>query len=100
MKRAGTSSRLPNLTVASVHGTILEKGNSKKGLSTFLIVFFFSFRRHVGEEKSGPSLASFVLQDDPLSFAVSRPAAEDDPVVLVAVSVTGILHVYEHHLNG
>jgi len=50
--------------------------------------------------ESGKALASFILQDDLSSFAISRPGSEDDPIVLVAVTVTGILHVFEHHLNG
>jgi hypothetical protein len=58
------------------------------------------FRRFTGPEKNGQPLASFALQDDPLSFAISRPASDEDPVVLVAVTVTGILHIFEHHLNG
>ncbi|KZS04377.1 WD repeat-containing protein 43 [Daphnia magna] len=56
--------------------------------------------RFVGEEKNGQSQASFTLQDDPLNFTVSRPISDKDPVVLAAVTVTGILHVFEHHLNG
>jgi len=50
--------------------------------------------------KNGKALASFALQDDPSSFSVSRPVAEEDPIVLVAVTVTGILHIFEHQLNG
>ena len=63
---------------------------------------FHLHRRYVPgvESKSGQSLASFALQDDPLSFSVSRPATDKDPIVLVAVTITGLLHVFEHHLNG
>ena len=57
-------------------------------------------RRFVGEEKNGQSQASFTLQDDPLNFTVSKPVSDKDPVVLAAVTVTGILHIFEHHLNG
>lgn len=43
---------------------------------------------------------SFNLQDDLSSFVISRPMSEEDPITLVAVTVTGILHIFEHHLNG
>ncbi|EFX89777.1 hypothetical protein DAPPUDRAFT_303119 [Daphnia pulex] len=56
--------------------------------------------RFVGEEKNGQSQASFTLQDDPYNFTVSKPVSDKDPVVLAAVTVTGILHIFEHHLNG
>lgn len=81
-------------TVVSVHG---EKVNypQVKALTCHL-----TNRRFIGEEKNGQSQASFTLQDDPLNFTVSRPSSDEEPVVLAAVTVTGILHVFEHHLNG
>jgi len=60
----------------------------------------YPYRRFTDGVESGKALASFILQDDLSSFAISRPGSEDDPIVLVAVTVTGILHVFEHHLNG
>lgn len=54
----------------------------------------------MGGEKNEFSQASFTLQDDPLHFTVSRPTSDEDPVILAVVTVSGILHVFEHHLNG
>ena len=71
-----------------------------KSLECILDYIVLLFRRFTGSVETGKALVSFALQDELSSFAISRPVSEEDPIVLVAVTVTGILHIFEHHLNG
>ena len=58
------------------------------------------FRRFTGTSKTSQALASFSTQDEPLSLNVSRPTSEEDPIVLAVITVSGLLQIFEHHLNG
>lgn len=46
------------------------------------------------------ALASFSLSDEPVGIDLLMPSNRDQKILLSAVTKSGVLHVFEHHLNG
>lgn len=79
---------------------VFALGNMTSFILKNTLPYSFFHRRYVEKESSNRCVATFSLQDEPACFTISRPASDEEPMILGAVSFSGILHVFEHHLNG
>lgn len=61
-------------------------------------IYFFVERSVSSKDKTTP-VASFVLQDGASSVHMSN-SGDNSPMLLCAVTESGILHVFKHKLNG
>lgn len=94
-KFTGHASRILQLSLVCFSDEPVQKGYVVSAANGDRLVSIWQLD---SSEKS--ALVSFRLSDEPASMRVSRPTSRNEKVRLSVLTRGGILHVFEHQLNG